>query len=173
MVPPARPQPSSDAAPPPARGPRLGVGSSGDLRASRAPERRRRIAYVGLALATIGVGLTVHLGGRALPPALRDVAGDALWAAMIACWVGAVAPTSGLRTRAAVAVCVGVELSQRVHAPTLDAVRATRLGHLVLGSDYDPRDLVAYAAGIAVVAGVERGIAARRRRWGAHARARA
>ena len=61
------------------------------------------------------------------------------------------APQLPLRTRglAALAVCVAVELSQRYHTPVLDALRRTLPGHLLLGSGYDPRDFLAYAAGVA------------------------
>ena len=116
--------------------------------------RTRRLRYLVLAIATIAVGLTVHLGGRVLAPAVRDVLGDALWATMIVWWISAAAPRLPLRTRAlaALAFCVAIELSQRYHTPSLDALRRTVPGHLVLGSGYDPRDLVAYAAGVAVAA---------------------
>lgn len=108
--------------------------------------------YFGLAVGTIAIGLTVHLRGSFLPPAFRDILGDALWAVMVVCWLGVAAPRASLTTRAfaAFSVCAAVELSQRVHAPWLDALRATLVGHLILGSGYDPRDFVAYAAGVVV-----------------------
>jgi hypothetical protein len=83
---------------------------------------------------------------------------------MLAWWAGALAPARPLRVRAAAAyaACAAVELSQRYHAPALDAARATPLGRLVLGSDFDPRDLAAYALGVLAAAALER--AARRRR---------
>jgi hypothetical protein len=83
---------------------------------------------------------------------VRDVLGDALWATMLAWWIGAVAPTLALRTRAALALsgCYAVEASQLYHTAGLDAVRRTMLGHLVLGSGFDPRDLASYAAGVLV-----------------------
>jgi hypothetical protein len=98
-----------------------------------------------------------------LDAAVRDVLGDALWAAMIAWWVGALAPGASLVRRGAAAygVCVAVELSQLYHAPGIDAVRATRVGHLVLGSGFDPRDLVAYAGGVAAAVLIERLLFAR------------
>jgi hypothetical protein len=110
----------------------------------------RRARFAVLALGTIAVGLLVHLRGEALGPVARDVAGDALWAAMIVWWIGAVTPRAPVmgRSAAAYAMCVAVELSQAYHAPMLDAVRATRLGHLVLGSGFDARDLAAYAVGV-------------------------
>jgi len=112
----------------------------------------RRVRYLVLAIATIGVGVILHLGGSGLPPVLRDILGDALWAMMIVWWMGVAAPLARLRTRglAAFAVCVAVELSQRYHSPFVDALRRNVLGHLVLGSGYDPRDFLAYAVGVTV-----------------------
>jgi hypothetical protein len=101
-----------------------------------------------------------------LGPVARDVLGDALWAAMIAWWAGALAPRARLvvRSLTAYGVCAAVEASQLYHAPTLDALRATRLGHLVLGSGFDPRDLAAYAFGVVGAALLEFVVAARSRR---------
>ena len=123
-----------------------------------------RLPYVALALGTIVLGLAIHEGGTALGTAARDVLGDALWAAMIVWWLGALAPSARLATRGSVAlaICVAVELSQLLHTPALDAARRTTAGRLVLGTGFDPRDLVAYAAG--VLAAVLFGRAALRRR---------
>jgi hypothetical protein len=76
---------------------------------------------------------------------------------MMTWWVGAVAPRASLLTRTAFAfgICAAVELSQLVHAPAIDAVRSTTLGGLVLGSGFDPRDLAAYAIGVAAAALLE------------------
>ena len=124
---------------------------------------RRRGIYVTLALVTICVGLLVHVWGTALNPVVRDVCGDALWAMMIAWCLGALAPHAGSMWRgvAAYSVCLAVEVSQLLHTPTLDAVRATTAGHLVLGSGFDPRDLVAYFFGVGAAVVVE--LLARRR----------
>ena len=126
---------------------------------------RQRALFVALAAATIAVGLLVHLGGMAIGRDVRDVLGDALWAAMIAWWTGALAPGWRLATRSATAyaVCVGVEVSQLYHTPALDAARATVLGHLVLGSGFDARDLAAYALGIGGAALLEAAVLARGR----------
>ena len=111
-----------------------------------------------LALGTIAVGLVVHLRGSMLGAAARDFLGDALWASMIVWWVGAVAPGARLRWRygTAYAICALVEMSQALHTPMLDTVRATKVGALVLGSGFDPRDLVAYAFGVGFAALVQR-----------------
>ena len=117
---------------------------------------RARLTYIALALVTIALGLWVHRGA-ALGAVARDLLGDALWATMIAWWIGAVAPRMQLTARSAVAfgICVAVEVSQLIHTPALDSLRSTPMGHLVLGSGFDPRDIVAYAAGVAIAAGAE------------------
>jgi len=124
---------------------------------------RHRAPFVLLALCTIAIGLLVHARGAALGPVTRDVIGDALWAAMMLWWISAVAPNASLASRCVVAgvVCVAVELSQLIHMPALDAARATRLGHLVLGSGFDPRDFAAYAFGVISAALLERTVISR------------
>lgn len=128
------------------------------------PELRVRASYAVLAIATIVAGLGVHLGGAPMPPATRDVIGDALWAAMLTWWVSALVPRMALGARAALALgaCCAVEVSQLYHTPALDAVRGTRLGHLVLGSGFDPRDFAAYALGVLAAAVLERAWRGRR-----------
>jgi hypothetical protein len=124
-----------------------------------APRRRRsRASYVALALATIALGLAVHAYGGALGSSVQDFAGDAIWAVMIVWWTGVLAPGAQMRHRAAAAlgVCFAVEASQLHHAPALDALRSTVVGRLVLGSGFDPRDLVAYMLGVLTALLIER-----------------
>ena len=118
---------------------------------------RRRSVFLAVACATLIVGLAVHLRGAVLGPVARDVLGDALWAMMIAWFAGVLTPhvRIALRSAAAYAVCVAVEVSQLYHQPMLDAIRATTLGNLVLGSGFDVRDLAAYAAGVLLAAIIE------------------
>ena len=128
---------------------------------------RYRAVYVAAALGTIVLGLLVYLRGSLLGPVARDVLGDALWAMMIAWWLGALVPHARLVPRSAIAyaVCAAVEFSQLYHTPTLDSIRATPIGHLVLGSGFDVRDLFAYALGVVMAAlGEMRAIAVNRRR---------
>lgn len=108
--------------------------------------------WLGVALATICVGLGVHELGFGLAAGPRDVAGDALWALMMFAWIGALWPQRPLRTRAGLAliICWSVEISQAYHTPWLDAVRRTTVGQLVLGSGFDARDLASYALGVLV-----------------------
>ena len=116
-----------------------------------------RWAWIGIALAVIAAGLVVHTLGLGLPARARDATGDALWAVMVFAWLGAIRPTSAVPVRAgvALAICWAVEISQAYHTPQLDAVRQTTFGRLVLGTGFDPRDLVAYALGVAVAAAGE------------------
>ncbi len=121
---------------------------------------RRRFKYVMLALATIGAGLLVHEVGAGLTPPVRDVAGDALWAAMLFWWVSALFPRARVLVRATAvfAMCAGVEASQLYHTPALDAFRMTTIGQLVIGSGFDWRDFAAYAAGDVVAAAIDRAL---------------
>jgi hypothetical protein len=125
--------------------------------------RRGRLTYLAATVATIAIGLLVHLGGARLGPVVRDVLGDALWAAMIVWLTGALAPSARLAVRAVVAyaVCAAVEASQMYHTSAIDAIRATQIGHLFLGSGFDPRDLLAYALGVAGAVLLEVAVVAR------------
>ncbi len=111
---------------------------------------RLRSRFSLFALATITLGLVVHFHGAALGPTARDISGDALWAMMIYWLVALLRPATSSLQRAlgAYLVCVAVEFSQLIHIPALDALRAHTLRHLILGADFDVRDLVAYAVGI-------------------------
>lgn len=63
-------------------------------------------------------------------------------------WGAALPAASTLRVGAiALATSYAVELSQIYQAPWINAIRSTTLGHLVLGSAFDPKDLFAYAVG--------------------------
>ena len=109
-----------------------------------------RAWYVAVAVTTIVLGLWIHRDGIPMGVVARDFLGDALWAMMIAWWIAALAPDARVLARGAVAlgICFAVEFGQLLHIPELDAFRRTVFGHLVLGTGFDPRDLVAYASGI-------------------------
>jgi hypothetical protein len=125
---------------------------------------RVRTRYFALAIGTVLLGLAVHLRGAALSPVVRDILGDALWAAMAAWWIAAVAPAIRLSWRATMALtfCFAIELSQLVHLPALDTLRRTTAGHLVLGSGFDPRDFASYAAGVLAAVLLEQAMERRR-----------
>lgn len=114
----------------------------------------RRVLYISLAMLTIVCGLLVHLHGSGISTGARDKLGDALWAAMILWLVSAAASHARLITRVATAytICAAVELSQLYHAHWIDVIRATAVGHLLLGSGFDRGDLNAYALGVVCAA---------------------
>ena len=124
-----------------------------------------RVPYIAIAVTTIAVGLAVHWYGTSLGRAARDVLGDLLWAVMMTWWIAALVPGVRPPIRAAMAlvICFVVETSQLYHTPALDAFRSTAIGHLFLGSGFDPRDLAAYSLGVLAAVLVER-IALRRTR---------
>jgi Protein of unknown function (DUF2809) len=119
---------------------------------------RARMRYFALAVGTMALGLAVHRRGSLLSPTVRDVLGDALWAAMVAWWIAAAAPALRLPWRATIAVafCFAVEFSQLYHTQALDAIRRTTAGHLVLGSGFDSRDFAVYAVGVLAAVLLER-----------------
>lgn len=127
------------------------------IESARPARSSARFRYAAFALATVAVGLLVHRGTLPLPSRARDVAGDALWAAMVYWLAGVVAPGARVATRAAAAVGFAwlVEAGQLVRLPWLVALRATPIGHLVLGSDFDARDLASYALGVGAAVTVE------------------
>ena len=97
----------------------------------------------------VGLGLASRAYGGLFPQMLGKYPGDALWT--VAAYLGwklvfpAMAPRKlGL---AAMGLSFLVEFLQLYHAPWLDAIRGNRLGHLFLGSTFNPMDLVAYTVG--------------------------
>ena len=101
----------------------------------------------------IGLGLASRTYDGLFPNALGKYPGDALWT--VAVYLGwklvfpAMAPWKlGLM---ALGQSFGVEFLQLYHAPWLDGIRRNRFGHLLLGSTFNPMDLVAYSVGATVV----------------------
>lgn len=120
------------------------------------PVQRSRPLYALAAVLIAGMGLA----WRALP--LSDFAskygGDALWALMVFCGMGFLfARASTLQVSLfALGFAWAIEFLQLYHAPWIDAVRGTLPGRLVLGSTFNPPDLLAYVAGVALGALLER-----------------
>lgn len=54
----------------------------------------------------------------------------------------------------------GIEISQLYHAPWIDAIRATRLGGLILGFGFLLTDLFCYSVGIVVGTLIDRWVIA-------------
>jgi hypothetical protein len=117
-----------------------------------------RLAYLGLALGAMALGFFVHFHAYWLGDAGRDFAGDLIWAMMMSWLIAVPAPRLGIVARSAIALGISyaVELSQLVSLPWLDAARQTFLGHVALGTGFNPRDFLAYLAGVVLAPLVER-----------------
>lgn len=127
--------------------------------------RRPVVLYFGLFVATVVLGLATRRFPTAFPEAIARFGGDALWAAMVL-WLAALARRHAATHHlalSALAIAFAVELSQLYRAPWIDALRATRGGALVLGQGFQWSDLVCYAAGVALAAGLDAGIVRRQR----------
>ena len=120
---------------------------------------RGRLLLPPLMLLVIALGL----GSRSptvaahLPRFLTAYAGDTLWASMVYLCLVFAWPRLLVRRAAAWALglSVLVELSQLVHTPWLDALRANRFAALVLGRGFLLSDLLCYAVGVALAAGMD------------------
>jgi len=121
--------------------------------------RPRRIAAALLLALTIGAGLLVH---AALPDtAATDIAGDALYAVAAYLAVVLLAPRLPVLAAGGIAAawCVGVELFQLTGLPLAwGALFAPVM--LVLGTVFDPRDLVIYVVTIAIATALDAGLRA-------------
>lgn len=108
---------------------------------------RHRLPILIIALCTIVVGLL----SRKYPIA-GNYPGDALWATLVFfIWI-LLFPKISLKIHfvLAMATSLCVEFSQLYHAPWINGLRQTILGKLVLGSGFDPIDLIAYLCGCLV-----------------------
>lgn len=115
-----------------------------------------RVRYLLAAPVVVALGLASRL--PASPELARTWAGDPLYAVLIYLLVRFGRPRLPLPMSALGAwiLCAAVEVSQLWHPAWLDAVRATRLGALVLGRGFLWSDLAAYAVGVALALGVDR-----------------
>lgn len=108
-------------------------------------------------LMVIGAGLGVHF---LLPDtADTDIAGDALYAAAVYAFVILIIPRRPALLVGAIALawCIGVELFQLTGVP-LAAGEVFLPAMLVLGTVFDPRDLVIYTSTILVFVAVDAAI---------------
>jgi hypothetical protein len=118
--------------------------------------RRPWVYSLGLVLVIL-LGLASRRYGPVLSPALAGYSGDALWAMMVFLIGGLIFPTWSTKRLffAAIAVAWLIELSQLYHAPWIDGIRRTTVGHLALGDTFVWSDLVCYLIGAGVAALLE------------------
>lgn len=117
-----------------------------------------RGSYALVCVVLIVVGLTTRLPFIVWPDGVGKYLGAALWGAMVYCIVRFIRPDARRCVSAAVAISFAalIELSQLWHLGWLDAFRRTSIGVLLLGRYFAVADIVAYAGGIVLAAGLDR-----------------
>ncbi len=126
-----------------------------------APTHRRNRLWLAVGIAVvIAAGLASRKFPWQFPAVLGTHPGDALWALMVYMLVAFFRPAVAAPRLAGMALAVAylVEFSQLYQAPWINAIRATTLGHLVLGTGFEWLDLCAYAVGVAFGLLVDRAV---------------
>lgn len=120
--------------------------------------QRSRPAYALAVTLVIGIGLLWRSKLLPLPQFVAKYGGDSLWALVVFLCFGFAFPRRSTTWMALLAVgfAWSVEFLQLYHAPWIDGIRSTRLGHLVLGNVFNSPDLLAYAVGVGLGAWAER-----------------
>jgi len=118
---------------------------------------RRRACLAGAVVATVAAGLASRKWPWLLPAALGKYPGDVFWAQAVYWGIGFLAPSASLARVAAYALTIAYadELSQLYQAPWINQVRATPVGHLVLGAVFAWGDLLAYTVGVGLCGALE------------------
>ena len=124
-----------------------------------APFCRSRFWLAILILLVIAIGLVSRRGYVPFPAVLGNYPGDALWAWVVLLCVAWVRPaiTRTWLASSSLLIAFAIEFLQLYQTPWMQALRANKLAYLVLGNGFDPLDLVAYAAGIALGLAVDLG----------------
>ncbi|MBC7895034.1 MAG: DUF2809 domain-containing protein [Cytophagaceae bacterium] len=122
---------------------------------------RSRLHAALLACLTIALGLASRRFGESLPSFIARYAGDALWATLVYWCLAFMRPRATARSLAlgSLTIAFAVEVTQLYHAPWIDAVRATRLGALVLGHGFLWSDLACYGVGVLLAVVIDRPLA--------------
>jgi hypothetical protein len=107
-------------------------------------------------IALAGV-VAAGLATRWIRGPVSDAVGDALWSVMVyllvrLAWLRALPVKSCV---ASIAISYAVEFQQLYRADWILRLRATTVGHLMLGSDFAWADLAAYLAGALAAFAVE------------------
>lgn len=117
------------------------------------PKRRSRHTVTIALGCVILIGLASRRYPWTYPALLADYPGDAFWAMAAYLGIVLVRPAIPVRNASMIALAISfaVEFSQLYHDDWIDSIRATTFGRLVLGSGFDPLDLLAYVAGVVIV----------------------
>lgn len=132
-------------------GPRYDTSTMGVVREVKVTVR----AYYAVGfVAVVAMGLASRSYPWIFPAMLGKYPGDALWAMMVFCGCGFVAPRSSTAKLAGYALSISYldEFSQLYQAPWINGIRKTTMGHLILGSTFSWLDMLAYTVGVVMCA---------------------
>lgn len=118
---------------------------------------RRRLIYAVALILVLIAGLPLRLTPDIMPVFMVNYGGDALWALAIFLGFSVLLPHTSLWKRAGYALlyAYAIEFSELYQADWINAIRATRLGGLILGYTFLWSDLVSYAVGVGAGAVME------------------
>jgi glycopeptide antibiotics resistance protein len=113
---------------------------------------RNTVVWIALLIIDAICGLGSRKYASYLPNLIAAYTGDTAWTLAVFLMLGLLAPRLSTWSVAALALMISftVELSQLYHAPWIDAIRDTTIGHLALGSGFDPTDLACYTVGAGI-----------------------
>ncbi len=119
--------------------------------------RRSRPVYALLVTLVLGAGLLWRSHFFPLPKFASKYGGDGLWALLVFFGFGFLFYRASTQRIALLALTFAwcIEFSQMYHAQWIHALRATRIGRLILGSTFNYPDLFAYLGGISIGAFLE------------------
>jgi len=113
---------------------------------------RNRAVYSACAIGAVATGLLTRSSVVGLPRTFAKYSGDAVWALLVFFLLGILftrKPSWRIALYAA-SFATAIEFLQLYHAPWIDHLRSLWIGRMVLGSTFNPPDLLAYAVGIVI-----------------------
>jgi hypothetical protein len=118
---------------------------------------RNPLIRIILIAVTVFCGLSSRHFAQHLPVLVASYGGDTLYALNLFLIAGLLLKTRPTWQIALIAFACsfGIELSQLYHAPWIDAVRATKVGGIVLGFGFLWSDIACYTVGVALGAAGE------------------
>jgi len=117
----------------------------------------RRLACLGLLMATIPCGLIVRMAPLGLPYVVTKYGGSMLWAVALYWLLGALLPNLRPQKLVVVALIVsaGLEFTRLWHTPATNAFRLTLAGKLLLGRIFSLKNIAAYWVAIGFTASID------------------
>jgi hypothetical protein len=119
---------------------------------------RRRSYSMAAVIITIAIGLLSRSHLSIFPAVLGKYPGDLFWAETVYWTLCFVFPSASVTRIAFCAVAVSYvdEIGQLYHTPWIDQIRATAVGHLVLGTAFSWADMLSYTIGVGLCIFTER-----------------